>query len=119
VPADTDDATETAETATHAVTLVWSDDRRETLDVEERETVLDAAERAGVGLPFGCLTGACGTCTGQVVEGRVEHARPPRALKDRHREAGYALLCVARPRSDCLVRVGSAVAGELVANPWK
>ena len=119
MPADADGASEAADGTSHAVTLVWSDDRHETLEVEERETVLDAAERAGLGLPFGCLTGACGTCTGQVVEGRVEHARPPRALKERHREAGYALLCVAHPRSDCLVRVGSAVAGELVANPWK
>jgi ferredoxin len=76
--------------------------------------VLAAAERAHVGLPFGRRTGACATCTG-----RVEHARPPRALKDRHLDDGYVLLCVAEPRADCRIEVGSDVAGDLVSNPWR
>jgi len=103
----------------HAVELVWRDERSETVNARADEPVLAAAERAGVSLPFGCRTGACATCTGRLRSGRVEHARPPRALKDRHLEAGYVLLCVAEPRADSLIDVGSGVADELVSNPWK
>ena len=40
---------------------------------EADETVLAAAIRAGVGLPYGCKNGACGSCKGKVVEGSVTH----------------------------------------------
>ncbi|MFB6372850.1 MAG: 2Fe-2S iron-sulfur cluster-binding protein [Bradymonadaceae bacterium] len=89
------------------------------MTVPADETVLDAAEASGVALPFGCRTGACATCTGRLLAGRVDHARPPRALKQRHREAGYVLLCVARPRDDCEVEVGAGVGTDLVSNPWR
>ena len=102
-----------------SVTLVWDDGRRETVPVAPSETVLSAAERAGIALPFGCRTGACATCTGRVREGEVCHRREPRALKERHREAGYALLCIAEPREECRIRVGAGVGNELVENPWK
>lgn len=116
-----------------AVTLEWGDDgdsdgdtdgddeggRRETIAVERDETVLDAAENANIALPFGCRTGACATCTGRLRTGEVEHRRPPRALKERHLEAGYVLLCIAEPRSDCRITVGASVQAELVPNPWR
>lgn len=108
-----------SETETHAVELVWRDGRRASVRAREDETILSAAERGGLSLPFGCRTGACGTCTGQLLDGRVEHARPPRALKDRHLEDGYVLLCVAEPRSDCQVEVGVDVQKDLLSNPWK
>lgn len=104
---------------THALTLAWDDGREERLRSAPDESVTEAADRAGVGLPVGCLTGACATCTGQLLAGELEHRREPRALKPRHIEAGYVLLCIAEPRSDARVRVGASVAGELVSNPWK
>ncbi|MBS3761565.1 MAG: 2Fe-2S iron-sulfur cluster binding domain-containing protein, partial [Halodesulfurarchaeum sp.] len=82
-------------------------------------TMEDAAEQADVSLPFGCLTGACTTCTGRTLDGRVEHGRPPRALKPHHLDDGYALLCVAEPRSNCRIEVGADVQTDLVSNPWK
>lgn len=106
-------------TDAHRVVLAWDEGRAEALSVPAGETVLGAAERTGVALPFGCRTGACGTCTGRVLAGAVEHRRPPRALKERHLAAGYALLCIAEPRADCRIRVGSDVLSELVENPWK
>ncbi|EMA53278.1 MULTISPECIES: 2Fe-2S iron-sulfur cluster-binding protein [Halococcus] len=115
----------TSGSSAHDVILVWqdgqegSDEREERLSVGEDEIVLTAAECAGVALPFGCRTGACATCTGKLLDGRIEHARPPRALKERHREAGYVLLCIAEPRSDCRIVVGSSVQAELVSNPWQ
>lgn len=101
------------------VTLEWRDGRQETITVDRHETILDAAENAHTGLPVGCRTGACATCTGQLVEGEVEHRRPPRALKDRHLEEGYVLLCIAEPRADCHLEVGTDIQAELVTNPWR
>ncbi|ELY79505.1 2Fe-2S iron-sulfur cluster-binding protein [Natrinema gari] len=122
----------------HTVTLEWPDGRTRTVAVREDETVLDGAERADIALPFGCRTGACGTCTGRLlaVDGvesepdsgdaedpdigaTIAYTRPPRALKDRHRAEGYVLLCLASPRADCRIAVGSSVQSELVENPWK
>lgn len=108
--------------ARHELAFAWRDGRQERVEtVEGRadESVLDAAERAGVALPFGCLTGACATCTARLLDGRIEYSREPRALKPRHRDKGYVLLCIAEPRSDCRFRVGSDVQAELVTNPWK
>ncbi|MFB6194722.1 MAG: 2Fe-2S iron-sulfur cluster-binding protein [Haloplanus sp.] len=103
----------------HAVTLAWRDGDEATIPVAADETVLDAAERAGLSLPYGCLYGACGTCTGRLIEGDLVHTDRPRALKPRHREAGYVLLCIAEPRSDCRIEVGPSVHADLVSNPWK
>jgi ferredoxin len=117
----------------HRVTLEWPDGRTRSVAVREGETVLEAAERADVVLPFGCRTGACDTCTGRLLSvgcGRdrnddvevadaFEYRRPPRALKDRHRRAGYVLLCIASPRADSRIAVGASVHTELVDNPWK
>jgi ferredoxin len=51
-------------------------------------------------------------------ESELRHRRPPRALKQRHRDAGYVLLCVATPTAACRVRLGAAVQDELVSYPW-
>jgi ferredoxin len=104
----------------HEVHLEWrDDDRTETLAVADGETILGAAEAAGVGLPFGCKTGACGTCTARLLEGAVDHRRPPRALKDRHLADGYVLTCIATPTTDARLEAGAAVQADLVPNPWK
>lgn len=103
----------------HRVTLRWSDGRIERLAVPPDRTILGAAEGEGIALPFGCRTGACATCTGRLLEGDVDHRRPTRALQDRHRRDDYVLLCVAEPRSDCRIAVGSEVRTELHDNPWK
>ncbi|WP_440006558.1 2Fe-2S iron-sulfur cluster-binding protein [Halomicrococcus sp. SG-WS-1] len=106
-------------TPTHRVELVWRDGRERAIRARADEPVLAAAESVGVALPFGCRTGACGTCTGRLLVGELDHAREPRALKDRHREAGYVLLCIAEPRTDCSIEVGVDVQRDLVSNPWK
>jgi len=102
------------------VRLEWRDGgRTETVGVGDGETILGAAESAGIGLPFGCKTGACGTCTARLLEGAVDHRRPPRALKERHLEDGYVLTCIATPTADTRLEVGAAVQADLVPNPWK
>jgi len=104
---------------TYRVALAWRDGPEETLAVPPGQTILDAAEAAAIGLPFGCETGACATCTARLLDGEVEHLREPRALKERHRREGYVLTCVATPRTDCRLEVGADVAGDLVSNPWR
>ena len=71
---------------------------------EPDETVLTAALRAGIGLPYGCKNGACGSCKGKVVEGSVEHkAHQQRALPEDERAAGMALFCCAVPGNDLVI----------------
>ncbi|WP_255767345.1 2Fe-2S iron-sulfur cluster-binding protein [Haladaptatus halobius] len=103
----------------HRVELVRRDGRSEIIRADGDESILEAAERAEVGLPFGCRIGACATCTGRLLDGRVEHARPPNALKPRFLDEGYVLLCIARARADCRIEVGVDVQTDLVTNPWK
>jgi len=68
-------------------------------DVEPGETVLAAGQRQGLALPFGCQSGTCASCRVRLLEGTVEHVAEPRALSDAERDAGYILMCQARPTS--------------------
>jgi len=68
------------------------------------ESLLDAALRQGLMLPYNCRDGACGTCRGRVLAGVVEHGRSQtQALSDADRRAGFALFCCARARSDLII----------------
>ncbi|RRJ31453.1 2Fe-2S iron-sulfur cluster-binding protein [Halocatena pleomorpha] len=104
---------------TYEIVLEWQDGRTESIRVEADETVLEVAERAGLGLPYGCLTGACATCTGRLTAGDLAYRRSPRALKKHQQRNGYVLLCIAEPRSDCHIDVGSRIQAEMMSNPLK
>lgn len=68
----------------------------ETIEVEEGQTILDAALRAGIWLPHACCHGRCGTCKVDVVEGEIEHGDASSfALMDFERDEGKALACTA------------------------
>ena len=83
-------------------------------DVARDEPILTAAIRAGVGLPYGCKDGACGSCKSRLLEGRVIHgAHQPKALSEAEEAAGLILTCCATPQTDCLVEARSVPgAGE-------
>ncbi|MBI1905061.1 MAG: CDP-6-deoxy-delta-3,4-glucoseen reductase [Rhodocyclales bacterium] len=71
---------------------------------ESDETLLDAALRQGLTLPYGCKDGACGACKGKVVSGRVDHGKAqPHALTDAEKAEGKALYCCARAESDLVI----------------
>jgi CDP-4-dehydro-6-deoxyglucose reductase len=54
------------------------------------ETVLGAAIRAGIGLPYGCKNGACGSCKGKVVAAASTHkAHQQRALTPGRKGTGF------------------------------
>jgi CDP-4-dehydro-6-deoxyglucose reductase len=71
---------------------------------EADETVLSAALRAGVGLPYGCKNGACGSCKGKVVGGTVTHKpHQARALSEQEKLQGMSLFCCALPEGDVVI----------------
>jgi ferredoxin len=69
------------------------------------QTVLAAAEAAGVALPSSCCSGVCTTCAALIQEGTV-HQPDAMGVKAELQEQGYALLCVAFPRSDLKLVAG-------------
>ena len=82
--------------------------------VERDEAILPAAIRQGVGLPYGCRDGACGSCKSRLLEGRVIHgAHQLKALSAAEEDAGFILTCCATPQTDCVVEARSVPgAGE-------
>ena len=71
---------------------------------EEDETILTAAMRAGVGLPYGCKNGACSSCKGKVLSGEVTHKpHQERALSKDEEAQGGSLFCCAIPHSDVVI----------------
>lgn len=75
-----------------------------TLSAEAGESILDAALRQGLTLPYGCRDGACGACRGRVLSGTVDHGKAQtQALSDADRENGLALFCCAKAASDLVI----------------
>ena len=73
-------------------------------EVARDEPVLAAAIRAGVGLPYGCRDGACGSCKSRLVEGRVIHGvHQHKALSIAEEEEGWTLTCCATPQTDLVI----------------
>jgi CDP-4-dehydro-6-deoxyglucose reductase len=85
-----------------------------TFAVERDEPILVAAMRQGIGLPYGCRDGACGSCKSRLLEGRVIHGvHQQKALSAAEEEAGFILTCCATPQTDCVVEARSVPgAGE-------
>jgi CDP-4-dehydro-6-deoxyglucose reductase len=72
--------------------------------VEEGETVLAAALRQGYVLPYGCKSGACGSCKGKILSGSVDYGvYQKKALSDEEKAKGKALFCQAKPLSDLVL----------------
>lgn len=80
--------------------------------VDHDETVLEAAIRQGIQLPYGCKNGACGSCKGRLLEGQVLHGdHSQSALSSQDETAGATLLCCAHPKSDLVIDVREVQGG--------
>ena len=82
------------------------------------ETLLAAGIRQGVGLPYGCKDGACGSCKCKKLSGTVVHGpHQSKALSPEEEEAGFVLTCCGLPQSDVVLE--SRQVTEVGAHPIK
>lgn len=82
-------------------------------EVARDEVMLPAAIRQGIGLPYGCKDGACGSCKSRLLEGRVIHgAHQLKALSAAEEEAGLILSCCATPQTDCVIESRQVTAAD-------
>lgn len=88
-----------------------------TFEGDEEEPIIDTLEKNGLVLPVACRYGGCITCAAKLVSGKVQQPNAA-ALKKRQENEGYVLLCVARPREDCVLEVGVESHDNLYQNPF-
>jgi toluene monooxygenase electron transfer component len=83
----------------------------------ENETLLFAGLSEGFTLPYECATGTCGTCRARLVRGEMDILWPeaPAFAKVR-RDKGDILMCQARPRSDCALKIAANVIDDAAAD---
>ncbi|QTD44283.1 CDP-6-deoxy-delta-3,4-glucoseen reductase [Ottowia testudinis] len=73
-------------------------------DAETGETMLAAGIRQGIGLPYGCKDGACGSCKCKKLSGSVTHGpHQDKALSAQEEADGYVLTCCGTPTSDVML----------------
>jgi len=73
-----------------------------TINVGSNDNILDAAQAQGINLRASCRNGTCSTCAGKITSGTV--AQSEQSFLDQSQvSAGFVLLCVARPTSDCTI----------------
>jgi CDP-4-dehydro-6-deoxyglucose reductase len=72
---------------------------------EPKQTILQAALGAGIGLPFGCQGGVCGSCKGTILQGTVDYGDyQDTTLTETEKAAGKALFCCAVPLEDLVIQ---------------
>ncbi|GKT20525.1 CDP-6-deoxy-delta-3,4-glucoseen reductase [Acidovorax sp. SUPP3334] len=87
--------------ATHQITVQPSG---RAFSAQPGESILAAAIRGGVGLPYGCKDGACGSCKCKKLSGSVAHGEhQSKALTAAEADAGFVLTCCAQPLTDVVL----------------
>jgi len=70
------------------------------------ETLLAAGLRAGIGIPYQCCSGSCGSCRFEIVAGEVRSQWPAApGLSARDRRLQRQLACQSLPLTDCMIRL--------------
>ncbi len=84
---------------------VLSGSQKFDMDIQEGESILDAALRAGIDIPFGCQSASCGTCMAKVIDGEVT-LDDRGALEESEIADGLIYTCVARATSaHCTIKL--------------
>ena len=78
----------------------------------EDQDIISAAKMNGIDLPNSCCSGVCTSCASLILQGSVEQD-DAMGLNDDLKEKGFALLCVAYPKSDLHVVIGEQVENDL------
>jgi CDP-4-dehydro-6-deoxyglucose reductase len=86
--------------------------------VEPGETILSAADRHGLALPYGCRNGVCGSCASQIVSGGVVYPDEKQDLADARPET-ECLTCMAEPASDVTLKVDLPTAETIEVKPFE
>ena len=88
----------------------------QSFEAQEGESVLAAALRQGVMLPYGCKNGACGSCKGKIVAGAVDYGHyHARVLTESERAHGKALFCQAKALGELVIECRTIGAAKDVA----
>jgi ferredoxin len=78
----------------------------------EDQDIISAAKMNGIDLPNSCCSGVCTSCASMILEGTIEQ-EDAMGLNDDLKEKGFALLCVAYPKSDLRIVIGEQVEDDL------
>ncbi|PNH11728.1 Ferredoxin, chloroplastic [Tetrabaena socialis] len=78
------------------------------VECPEDTYILDAAEEAGIELPYSCRAGVCSSCAGLIESGTVDQSDQS-FLEAAQMRAGYVLTCMAFPTSDVVIKTDQRI----------
>ena len=76
---------------------------KESFPADNNETILGSALKHGHSFPYGCRNGACGSCKGKLIEGKIRYQNEVTGISEQEISDGYALFCQAIPESDVII----------------